>query len=74
MYQWLVFVHVIAAFAFVMSHGVSAAVALTLRFQRGPDRVSALLELSGKMLIVMYVSLLLVLATGVWAGFRPGSS
>ena len=74
MYQWLVFVHVIAAFVFVMSHGVSAAVALTLRFQRGPDRVRALLELSGETLIVMYVSLLLVLATGVWAGFRPGSS
>ena len=74
MYTWLVFFHILTAFLFVLSHGASAAVALVLRKQRDPERVRALLELSRSSLIVMYVSLLLVLATGIWAGFRPGSS
>ena len=45
-YPWVVFVHVIGAFGFALSHGVSAAVALRLREEREVPRVRALLELS----------------------------
>ena len=72
MYTWLVFSHIVAAFLFVLSHGASAAVSLALRKQRDPERVRALLELSGSILIAAFVSLVLVLGTGIWAGFEGG--
>lgn len=70
MYLWWVFFHVPAVFLFVLSHGAAAAVALTLRRQREPERIRALLEFSRSTLVVMYVSLLATLATGINVGFR----
>ena len=70
MYLWWVFFHVLAAFLFVLSHGAAAAVALTLRRQREPDRIRALLVLSSSTMVVMYVSLLATLATGINVGFK----
>ena len=70
MYLWIVFLHVLGAFGFLLAHGASFAVALRLRSERNPERVRALLDLSGGTLVVMYGSLLLLLATGIWAGFR----
>ena len=70
MYLWIVFLHVLGAFGFLLAHGTSFAVALRLRSERNPERVRALLDLSGGTLAMMYVSLLLLLATGIWAGFR----
>ena len=70
MYLWWGFFHVPAVFLFVLSHGAAAAVALTLRRQREPERIRALLEFSRSTLIVMYVSLLATLATGINVGFR----
>lgn len=39
MYQWIVLLHVIAAFTFALAHGVSAGVALKLRSEREIPRV-----------------------------------
>lgn len=68
-YAWLVFAHVLGGFGFVLGHGVSAHVAIALRRERDPGRVAALLDLSGMSLTAVYVSLLVLLAAGIAAGF-----
>lgn len=68
-YRWWVLVHIGGSFAFVLAHGASVAVALKMRFERDPDRVRALLDLSASSVAAMYGSLLVLLATGVLAGF-----
>lgn len=69
LYYWVLFVHMAAVFGFLLAHGVSAGVILQLRNEREPERIRALLDLSGHSYAVMYPSLLLLLATGIIAGF-----
>jgi MFS family permease len=60
----------------VLGHGASAFVSVTLRNERSPDRVAALLNLSSVSLGMTYGSLLLIVAgviggfTGDWWGER----
>ncbi|HEY6058901.1 MAG TPA: hypothetical protein VIV06_12785 [Candidatus Limnocylindrales bacterium] len=72
LYPWVVLVHVVAAFAFAIAHGVSAFVSFRLRVEREPGRVRALLELSGSALGMMYGSVLVLLAAGIAAGIAHG--
>ena len=53
-----------------MGHGTSALVSLRLRYVRELQQVRALLDLSRFALGVMYISLIVLLVTGVWAGFK----
>lgn len=69
MYQWVVFLHVLGAFGFLMVHGISTAVVLKLRNEREMERVKVLLELSQLSLIGMYVFVLILLGSGILAGF-----
>jgi MFS family permease len=69
MHPWLVFLHVIGVFGFLLAHGVSAGAAFALRRERNPERVRALLELSLNSYRVMYLSLYGLLLTGIIAGF-----
>jgi len=69
MYRWIVFVHVASVFAFLMAHGVSAFVAFAVRAERQPERLRALLALSGSSYTIMYLSLLLILVSGITLGF-----
>ncbi|HEV8682557.1 MAG TPA: hypothetical protein VGS09_07270 [Actinomycetota bacterium] len=69
MYPWWVFVHILGAFAFLLVHGVSVAMALALRREREPVRIQALLGLSRVYLNVTYASLLVLLIAGIVAGF-----
>ena len=71
MYAWLVFFHILGALGFLFGHGVSATVSLRLRYVRhNLEQVRALLDLSMYSLGVMYASLLVLLISGVWAGFK----
>lgn len=72
MYDWVVFVHVVAGFAFVAGHGVSAHVAFQLRGERDRARITALLDLSSYSLFLLYGALLVLLAAGILAGFMGG--
>ena len=72
LYPWFVFAHVLGAFTFAMAHGVSAAVALRLRYERELDRVRALLELSQIATGGMYVGILVLLIGGITAAFLGG--
>ncbi len=71
-YPWLMFVHIAGLMTFVMGHGASAMVAFRLRGEREPDRIGALLELSSASLGIAYLGLLLLLASGIAAGFNGG--
>lgn len=69
MYNWLVYIHVAGALGFMMAHGVSASVAFALRGERHPERVRALLELSANSYGLLYLSLLVILVSGVSVTF-----
>jgi plastocyanin len=69
MYQWWVFVHLVGVFGFLVSHGVSVAITFRLRTERNPERINALLQLSGSSIKAFYGSLFLLLLGGVVAGF-----
>ena len=57
MYLWWRFVHIAAALAFVMAHGTGVGVAFRIRGERNRERIAALLELSSRSLVWMYLSL-----------------
>ena len=68
MYRWLVFLHVLCAFAFVMAHGVSVSVYFMLRNERNVERVKILLAISRASLNYAFISLALILITGIITG------
>jgi hypothetical protein len=72
LYQWIVLLHVTAAFTFAIAHGVSAGVALKLRSEREIPRVQALLDLSQFSTNGMYVSIFVLVIAGVAAAFIAG--
>ncbi len=68
MYQWLAFLHVLGVFGFLLAHGASASVGFALRPERNLERVRAFLTLSANSYPVMYLSLLVLLVTGIITG------
>jgi hypothetical protein len=69
LYIWLNYLHVLGIFGFLMAHGISAGVAFALRSERNLERVRALLSLSAGSYGVMYLSLLVLLVSGIVNGF-----
>ncbi|MCB9135839.1 MAG: hypothetical protein H6636_10470 [Anaerolineales bacterium] len=69
MHAWFKFFHVLAVFAFLLSHGVSVSIAFALKRETELERVKALLELSGNSYRGIYLSLYALLGFGVVAGF-----
>ena len=69
MYEYIVLLHVVGAFLFALSHGVSLFASLQLRGTRTREEVAALLNLSQLSIGGLYLGLLLLLIGGVWAGF-----
>jgi hypothetical protein len=67
MYSWLVFVHLLGVFGFLMSHGVAAFVAFRVRTEKDLIALRTLLALSGQSSAVMFISLLTLLAGGISA-------
>ncbi len=72
MYSWIVFVHVLGVFGFLLAHGAATAISFKLRGEREVDRVRALLDLSRSTRAVAGVSLLVTLAAGIALGFMGG--
>jgi len=72
MYRWIVFLHVLAIFGFLIAHGASAAVSYKLRDQRQVDRIRVLLELSRGANSVANAFLALLVVAGVALGFMGG--
>jgi hypothetical protein len=72
LYPWIVFVHVAAAFGFVLAHGVAVFISFRIRRERDRARMAALLDLSKASLPMMYVSLLILVVAGLGAGAIGG--
>ncbi|RLT39525.1 MAG: hypothetical protein DWI57_10100 [Chloroflexi bacterium] len=69
MYNWLVFLHVAATLGFLLAHGASVSVAFALRRERNPERMRAMLDVSDSANRAMYICLLVLLLSGIVAGF-----
>jgi hypothetical protein len=69
LYQWIVYVHILAVFAFLLAHGAATAITFKLRGERQIERIRALLDLSQSMSILGRVSLLVLLLAGIILGF-----
>lgn len=71
MYPWLVYLHVLATLTFLFAHGVTSIVAWRLRSVPDPATARAWLGLyaAGRYVMLFYGSLLVLLVSGVAAGF-----
>ena len=67
--RWLIFVHVFAAIAFFLSHGVSAMMAFTVRRETDFAHIRALLDLSSMTLLPMGISFGVTGLTGIVVPF-----
>lgn len=63
--RWLVFLHVLSAFAFFLLHGTSAAMALKLRKETELARIRAMLDLSQSTITAMAIALAMLGLTGL---------
>lgn len=68
MYQWLVFLHILGVFGFLLAHGAATAVSYSLRGERDIARIRAWLDLSRSVAPIASISLLVLLAAGAAAG------
>jgi len=74
-HQWIVYAHILGAFAFAAGHGVSATVAFRLRTERDPVRIGTLLDLSLYSVsptALMSIGLIVLFLSGIAAGFTGG--
>jgi len=71
-YPWIVLVHVLSAFVFIMAHGASAFVTFRVRTESDRVRIAALLDLSGSSLTLTFVSLGVAAVSGVAAAIIGG--
>jgi hypothetical protein len=66
---WVVLVHIVAAFVFVLGHGVSMVVMFRIRGESDPARIGAQLDLSLSSIYLAMIALLVMLLSGIIAGF-----
>ena len=71
-HSWLVLIHILEVFGFLLAHGVSVGVGFRLRSERDPVRIRALLELSNAYLGALYIALFVLLLGGILAGISGG--
>jgi hypothetical protein len=72
---WLVYSHVLGAFAFAAGHGVAIAMAFRLRSERDPARIAAILDMSLWMVSpksLMSIGFIVLFLSGIAAGFTGG--
>lgn len=69
MYSFIVFLHVLSAFIFLLSHGVSIVVFLALRRQPSVERTHILMSLRNAIVPVMMTAFLVMILAGLAAAF-----
>jgi hypothetical protein len=72
-YQWAKYLHLVAALLFVGVHGASMVVFYVIRGESDRKKIESLLAFSAKTVIPMYISMALVVATGVLVGQEIGA-
>lgn len=71
-HPWIVYAHVLGAFAFAAGHGVAATMAFRLRSERDPSRIAAILDYSLWQLSprsLMSIGFIVLFLSGIAAGF-----
>ena len=74
-HPWIVYGHVLGAFAFAAGHGVAIAMAFRLRSERDPGRIAAILDMSLWMVSpksLMSIGFIVLFVSGIAAGFTGG--
>jgi len=69
LYEWIKFLHVIAAVTFMAAHGTSIAISFRLKNEQDVERIKAMLDVSGIMWVAMMLSLLAAGIAGIVLGF-----
>lgn len=69
LYEILRYIHVLAAFGFLLGHGTSVFVSFQLKREEEPDRMKALMDVSASAWPTMMLSLLTLLLAGLILGF-----
>jgi predicted integral membrane protein DUF2269 len=69
-YLWIKWAHIASVFLLLATHGVSMTVLYRIRRERDRAKILSLVGLSGETITPMYVSLGLILLTGVLAGLK----
>ena len=69
MYQWVVYLHVLGLFWFLMAHGVSLYVAFRVQREKDIHAIRALLGLSASAVMASLIGLIVLLLAGVAAAF-----
>ena len=69
LYEWIRFLHMVAAITFMVSHGTSIAISFRLKKEEDVERIKTMLDISGSMWIAMILSLLVAGIAGIVLGF-----
>lgn len=69
LYKPLLYLHILAGFLYMFSHGASGFVSFRLRQETVLDRMHALLDLSAYSFVLMYISLVVMVVAGILLGF-----
>jgi len=69
MYQWIVFLHILAVFWFLLAHGVSLYVAFRVQREKDIHGIRALLGLSASAVMASLIGLIVLLAAGIALAF-----
>ena len=68
-YQWIVFLHILGVFWFLLAHGVSLYVAFRVQREKDIHGIQALLGLSASAVMASLIGLIVLLAAGVALAF-----
>ena len=69
LYEWIKFLHVVAAVTFMVTHGTSIAISFKLKGEQNVIKINTMLDISGSMWITMMLSLLVAGIAGIVLGF-----
>jgi hypothetical protein len=71
-YPWIVFLHVVSAFVFMLAHGASAAVMFRMRHERDLGSLRVLLDMREGAGLVFNISSGVMFLSGIALGFMGG--
>jgi hypothetical protein len=69
-FSWLLFLHIASVLALLGTHGTSMVVLYGIRNERDRARIMAMVQLSGRTTVPMYVSILAIVVFGSLLAFK----
>ncbi len=69
MYQWVVFLHVLGAFVFMLGHGATSFAMWRISRETAAERIRTLIDVSDQAAIATYGGFVVMVSAGIAAGF-----